>query len=145
MARFDLHPMFTTYRGRMGNIVYYQWRGRDCARCFVMPRNPDTAAQRVVRGSFRDAVHAWQAMSPMEREEWNRQARHKPLSGYNLFLSRYMHQACAASPSGSSGIHRAASSCSPSIQRRIHSVSAGIQPADRLYSASIPMAGPGKG
>jgi hypothetical protein len=82
--------------GRIGNVVFYTRRrsGKgtitQCIRTHVIPRNPDTEAQRAVRRSFGDAVREWQSMSPDEQYSYNRKARNLNMSGYNLYISIYM-------------------------------------------------------
>lgn len=92
MAYAELNPVFTEFKGRVGNIVFYKRLGKQCMRVYVMPRNPDTESQRLNRHAFRDAVLAWKDMSREEKDCWNTKARYagKPLRGYNLYISEYM-------------------------------------------------------
>ncbi len=90
MATATPNILINSIRGRIGNVVFYTRRGRQCVRVHVIPRNPDTEAQRVVRRAFGDAVRSWQAMSPDEQYTYTRKARHLNMSGYNLFISGYM-------------------------------------------------------
>lgn len=83
-------PMIKAIHGRIGKLVFYHSRGKQCVRTHVIPRNPDTEAQRSVRRSFADAVFSWQSMSPEERHTYNRKARYMNMSGYNLYISQYM-------------------------------------------------------
>jgi hypothetical protein len=82
--------------GRIGSVVFYTRRHTasgtitQCVRAHVIPRNPDTEAQRAVRRSFADAVRSWQSMSPVEQNSFNRKARYLNMSGYNLFISNYL-------------------------------------------------------
>lgn len=91
-------------------------------RPYLVPRNPDTAAQRTVRGSFRDAVHTWQGMSLEEKREWNFRARYKSATGYNLFVSHYMKQACVVDDKISPGAKQAYSYVSHPFAQRFPSV-----------------------
>ncbi len=76
--------------GRLGNLVFYKRGGTLCVRSHVIPRNPDTEAQRAVREAFREAVRAWQAMSPDDQYVFTRKARFLNMSGYNLYISIYL-------------------------------------------------------
>ncbi len=90
MATAKPNILINSISGRIGNVVFYLNRERQCVRTHVIPRNPDTEAQRAVRRSFGDAVHLWQAMSPDEKYSYNRKARYLNMSGYNLFISNYL-------------------------------------------------------
>ena len=90
MAKFILNPMFKSISGRLGNVVFYTRRGVQCGRIYVVPRNPDTGHQRKNKNIFREAVQAWQDIPSPQKDRWNRLARNKTLSGYNLFLSCYI-------------------------------------------------------
>ncbi len=76
--------------GKIGNVVFYYSRGKQCIRTYVIPRNPDTEAQRLVRRAFGDAVRSWQAMRPDDKYAYNKTARFLNMSGYNLFISNYL-------------------------------------------------------
>ncbi len=96
MATATTNILINSISGRIGNIVFYNRRSTasgtitQCARMHVIPSNPDTEAQRVVRRSFGDAVRAWQAMSSEDKYAFNRKARFLNMSGYNLYISNYM-------------------------------------------------------
>ncbi len=84
--------LIKSIHGKIGNLVFYYSRGRQCVRTHVIPRNPDTEAQRTVRSAFRDAVYSWQAMTEDEKHTYNRKARYMNMSGYNLYISKYMER-----------------------------------------------------
>lgn len=90
MAQAIPAPMIKSLHGRIGNIVFYYRHGKQCVRTHVIPRNPDTEAQRAVRGLFRDAVLSWQAMPETGRYRFNKKARYLGMSGYNLYISEYI-------------------------------------------------------
>ncbi len=90
MARAKPNILINSISGRIGSVVFYTRRGRQCVRLHVIPRNPDTEAQRVVRRSFGDAVRSWQSMTEDEKYAYNRQARYLNMSGYNLYISKYL-------------------------------------------------------
>lgn len=76
----------------MGDIVMFSRCGRDYARAYVKPANPDTDGQRIVRKTFGDAVRSWQGLSPEDKRKYNKQALRLNKSGYNLYISRYMKE-----------------------------------------------------
>ena len=90
MARITLADDWKDFRGRIGDAVIYSWRGIICMRCYVVPRNPDTPAQRIRRQRFANAVECWKSLPHLTRARWNAQKTgHRP-TGYNLFMSEYM-------------------------------------------------------
>lgn len=90
MAEVLLDPMFTALNGRAGNIVFYSYSGRVFFLAYVIPRNPDTPAQKRNRGLFRDAMKAWKALSSFDKDILSRRAKRLGMTGHNLFISRYM-------------------------------------------------------
>jgi len=90
MAKIILNPMFSEAEGNLGRIVLYKRNGVQCARKYVVPRNPDTHAQRSNRSTFAMAVKAWKNLSQDNKNEWNSKAQKKGKTGYNYFLSQYM-------------------------------------------------------
>ena len=90
MATAALNPLLCGISGRVGNIVFYTRLGRQCIRVHVIPRNPNTPAQRNMRCTFADAVKSWQGLSAEKKYEFSRKARSLSMSGYNLFISEYM-------------------------------------------------------
>jgi hypothetical protein len=87
MARIQFDPMIKSLSGRVGSLVFYMNRGQAYARSYVIPRNPDTPAQRKRRALFADAVRAWQTIPEIQKDLWNLKARRLVMSGYNLFIS----------------------------------------------------------
>ncbi len=90
MATATPNILINSISGRIGNVVFYKRLGMQCVRTHVIPRNPDTEAQRAVRRSFADAVRSWQSMTDDERYAYIRKARYLNMSGYNLYISIYL-------------------------------------------------------
>jgi hypothetical protein len=90
MATAATNILISSISGRIGSVVFYTNRGRQCVRAHVIPLNPDTEAQRAVRRSFGDAVRSWQALPADEKHAYNRKARYLNMSGYNLYISKYL-------------------------------------------------------
>jgi len=57
---------------------------------YYITRNPRTVPQQANRTKFADAVAAWQALTPDEKNVYNERAKRKHLPGYNLFLREYL-------------------------------------------------------
>jgi hypothetical protein len=108
MAIVELSPAFIACRGRIGNLVMVNRYGRQYARAYVKPRNPDTPAQRAGRAAFAAAVRAWQALSDDEKRVWNLRSRRMRTRGYNAFISAFM-QSPGAGPAPAPSSPRAAS------------------------------------
>ena len=87
-----LNPVFHSFSGRLGNLVYYHYRRTQYARRYVIPSNPDTAAQRDRRELFASAVELWQKLPCYKKDQWNTKACRSRISGYNLFISRQLRQ-----------------------------------------------------
>lgn len=90
MATAAPSAYINSLRGRLGSVVFYKRYGTQCARTWIIPRNPNTESQRKIRRLFAEAVRAWQAMDPEQQYSFIRKARHTNMSGYNLFISNYM-------------------------------------------------------
>lgn len=96
MARVKLTAIITEASGNMDKVVYYNRLGTQCTRAYVIPRNPDTEAQRESRKAFAEAVQEWQNLPEEEKTCWNRKAaalRRKGKTGktgYSTFLSHYL-------------------------------------------------------
>lgn len=90
MARIKTPSYIGQANGRMGDLVFYTTGTGQFSRMYVVPANPDTEAQRIVRGNFGDAVRSWQNMAREDKEAYNILAAKKGKRGYNLYISMYM-------------------------------------------------------
>jgi len=83
-------PMFSLdARGQLGKaIVYSIWKGINYARKYVIPFNPNTAAQQTIRGYFTLAVAAYQAEDQATRDAWDAAIKGKgrAMTGFNYYL-----------------------------------------------------------
>lgn len=93
-----LNPVFTAAHGRLGKVVLVYRHGRQHLRPYVKGANPDTPAQRLRRGTFRQAVSAWQALDISDKRQWNRRSTKPRCSGSHLFISHFMKNAPTAYP-----------------------------------------------
>jgi hypothetical protein len=81
----------TKFRGALGkDIIASSWRGIRYIRAYTKPRDPKSGRQLERRGTFAEAVHAWQELPPEEQKKYERRAR--GMSGYNLFISLYVRK-----------------------------------------------------
>lgn len=86
------------YRGTVGTVIGYQWRGRWCLR--ARPRrvhNPRTEAQQEHRMLFRDMVRLASRMTPVLRHRLRSAALGEKMTEGNLFVK--MNKDCF-SPQG---------------------------------------------
>jgi len=81
----------TTLLNGIYQMVSYP-SGRVCRRIdfydYVITHTP---AQQSRREKFASAVSAWQVLTFEQKKIYNKEAFGKHMSGYNLFLSKYMH------------------------------------------------------
>lgn len=57
---------------------------------YYIPKNPRSDLQQANREKMAIAVAAWQALSSEEKKVYNQNAVGLHMSGYNLFLSKYL-------------------------------------------------------
>jgi hypothetical protein len=78
--------------GQIGKtLVFATWKGIKYCRAYVIPGNPSTTEQQMVRGYFSTASAAWTAETPTVQTAWNTYASNNGLkmSGRNLYLKAY--------------------------------------------------------
>ncbi len=119
MAQAFLNPVFTGISGKVGGLVLYEWNGRTLMRRYVVPRNPDTPAQRANRDLFREAMRSWQALADSEKASYNRRAARLRMTGHNLFISCYMRIHSPAQPE--LPVNKANDAAAPGFSARIYS------------------------
>lgn len=59
MARVRFAPLVDEVRGRVGNVVFSDWRGIGTARRYAVSRNPDSSGQQLSRSAFRAGSGVW--------------------------------------------------------------------------------------
>ena len=64
--------------------------GSFCIERYPKPSYTRTTAQDTQRNKFKQAINAWKALSPSEKEEWNRNAEPFGLTGYQYFIQQYL-------------------------------------------------------
>lgn len=81
--------------GQLGKaLVFGKWKGLDVARRYVVPANPNSAAQAGQRSYMTDAVSAWHdttsPLSALDKAAWDRLAgvQASPRTGFNEFVRR---------------------------------------------------------
>lgn len=64
----------------------YYVRMRDCT-----PNNPQTVPQQANRNKFKAGMTAWSALTPEEKQEWNKKAVKESRYGMHLFLKWWLN------------------------------------------------------
>ena len=79
------------YSGQAGKAgVFAKWKGRQYRRAYVIPANPKTTMQQIIRGYFENAVDAWHEYSGLQRLVYSYLATGLVMSGFNLLVRRWM-------------------------------------------------------
>ena len=57
--------------GKQGeDIVFFSWRGTQCARDYARPSNPNTPRQQAFRSTLAAITKRWQTLTDAQREAW---------------------------------------------------------------------------
>jgi len=84
------------YSGQAGKAgVFAKWKGRQYRRMYVIPANPKTTMQMIVRGYFTNVIAAWHTYHSIQRLVFSYLATGQVMSGMNLLVSRWMKAATA--------------------------------------------------
>lgn len=92
-------PLFSFgARGKLADaLVYFPWKGVDAVRSYVVPANPNTAAQGTQRARMTSAVAEWHAAlyTALDVTAWNRLANLQAgsLSGFNRMVQEFINEA----------------------------------------------------
>lgn len=90
---FEQYPLNSlTAHGKFKELIYARIRktGNQYSKRYVVPTNPRTVLQQAQRGKFAQAVSAWQALSPADKQTFRQMAKSLPMTGFNLFVSNYL-------------------------------------------------------
>lgn len=95
MATIDFSPLVVGMSGRAGDAIFSRWKGRAYVRQFVMPHNPKSDAQMIVRNSLGRLARLWRSLSGQIHDEQDQYAAGYALSGWNWFVkqNRVLEQA----------------------------------------------------
>jgi len=77
-------------------LVYFPWKGINAVRSYVVPANPQTAAQVTQRGYMTSAVAEWHGATYIAADisAWNRLANllSTSLSGFNRMVKEFIEE-----------------------------------------------------
>lgn len=91
-----LAPLFSTKaRGQIGkSLVFFPWKSINAVRSYVIPANPNTAAQQAQRTIMTNAVAEWHAAGYIAKDKtaWNKFASTLAgsLSGFNAMVRSFI-------------------------------------------------------
>lgn len=88
MARVTFSPLIADIRGKTADAVFASWKGRNYVRQRVIPANPQTAAQTLVRNSLAECVAIWQQLPAALQTGYETAAANLNISGYNDMVGR---------------------------------------------------------
>lgn len=95
MAKLNAPLMSFGARGAIAKaVVYFPWKGINCAREYVVPANPRSAAQIIQRNILKAAVTEWHAVvyTALDLVGWNRLAGTlaDTMSGFNAMIRTHV-------------------------------------------------------
>lgn len=88
MAKVMYSPIVVSISGKVADAVFARWKGRNYLRSRVVPANPKSAAQTVVRESMARAVSLWQSLYAELKTAMDVYAAGYRMSGYNWMVGQ---------------------------------------------------------
>jgi len=70
MAKMQLNAFANAMSGKLGNAVFADTKEGTEVRPYVIPNNPNTAAQRVVRNNFTKYTAGWSLLTATQKAPW---------------------------------------------------------------------------
>ena len=100
MAKVTMPLGSAIARGQLAKImVFFPWKGINAVRGYVVPANPNTAAQQAQRAILHAGVDMWHAtlLDAEDKTAWNMFATifANIMSGFNTFIKKYVDAAVA--------------------------------------------------
>lgn len=86
--RIRFSPLIAGMSGKAADAVASSWKGRAYIRKLVIPHNPKSAAQTLVRDSLTRCVTLWRSLSSDIKKWLDTYATAYRMSGYNTFMSK---------------------------------------------------------
>jgi len=87
MAIVSYSPIVTALSGKVADAVFSRWKGRSYLRRRVVPANPNTAAQQLVRDSMGRLPALWRSLNADLKAQLDAYAADQRMSGWNWFAS----------------------------------------------------------
>lgn len=75
-------------------LVFAAWKGIRYVRRYLIPFNPNTAAQQLVRHAFTMYVAGWHLLTPTIQDDWDARAKELgyAMSGFNFYIQQSFNQ-----------------------------------------------------
>jgi len=86
--KITFSPLVAGASGRAADAVASSWKGRAYIRKYVIPHNPQSAAQVLVRNSMASCVTMWRSLSSDLKACLDTYGVGYRMSGYNVFTSK---------------------------------------------------------
>lgn len=87
MAKVVAPLLAMSASGQIGkSMVFGDWRGIKYARQYVVPANPNSAAQQTSRTTFATLREMWKLLPTLGRAPWDAFATGRPFLGLNSFI-----------------------------------------------------------
>jgi hypothetical protein len=88
MAKVTFSPLIAGMSGKTADAVMANWKGRSYVRKRVIPHNPQSAGQVLVRNSLSECVAIWHLMLASLKTAFGLGASDLNISGYNDWVGR---------------------------------------------------------
>ncbi len=86
--KIKFSPLLAGASGKAADAVAATWKGRAYVRKHVIPANPKSAAQVLVRNSLSRCVTLWRSLSSTVKTWLDTYGTGYRMSGYNIFMSK---------------------------------------------------------
>jgi hypothetical protein len=87
-------------RGKLGDVVFSEWKGIPYVRDYVKNEDPGTPKQKEVRTAFTSLTKLWKSNNGVMRMSWDEYVNSRKLSmtGYNAFIGANSKKERAGEP-----------------------------------------------
>lgn len=86
MSRVIYSPIISDIRGKAGTLVFSSWKGRSYIRKQVIPGNPNTADQQLIRAAFSRTVKCYQGLAADLKTFLDILGSDAQMSGFNIMM-----------------------------------------------------------
>lgn len=86
MARITFSPLIAALSGKAADAVFANWKGRSYVRKRVVPHNPQSPAQTVVRDSMGRLAPLWRSLEAQIVDAQDQYAVSYRMSGWNWYV-----------------------------------------------------------
>lgn len=100
MSKVKLMSLVKENRGKLGDVIFSEWKGIPYVRDYVKTDNPNTPKQQEVRNAFTSLSKLWKSNNGVMRMSWDEYVNSRKLSmtGYNAFIGANSKKERAGEP-----------------------------------------------